>query len=152
MAEVKALRSASEADALEIIRRAGSVASVTALVAMLGWERTKTQRWLARRQRYGDIVLKPSGPGGKTMIEAARTPAQPPTGSDAQQRDHAGGGCMGRPRRGRAMGFAVQRRPLRVLAPRVRDPGVCEMGPGMKMFRCGNALPLPSPRNDHARF
>src|SRR5258705_13180373 len=56
MAEVKALRPASEADALEIIRRAGSVESVTALVAMLGWERTKTQRWLARRQRTGDIV------------------------------------------------------------------------------------------------
>jgi hypothetical protein len=85
MAEVKALRSASEADALEIIRRAGSVESVTALVAMLGWERTKTQRWLARRRRYGDIVLKPSGPGGKTVIEAARTPAQPPTEPDAQQ-------------------------------------------------------------------
>src|SRR5260370_18445355 len=85
MAEVKALRPASEADALEIIRRAGSVESVTALVAMLGWERTKTQRWLARRQRDGDIVLKPSGPGGKTMIEGARTPAQPPAESDAQQ-------------------------------------------------------------------
>jgi hypothetical protein len=85
MAEVKALRPATEVDALEIIRRAGSVESVTALVAMLGWERTKTQRWLARRQQDGDIMLKPSGPGGKTMIEAARTPAQPPTEPGAQQ-------------------------------------------------------------------
>jgi hypothetical protein len=31
-----------------------------------------------------DIVLKPSGPGGKTMIEAVHTPAQPPTERDAQ--------------------------------------------------------------------
>ena len=85
MAEVKALRPATEVDALEIIRRAGSVESVTALVAMLGWERTKTRRWLARRRRDGDIVLKPSGPGGKTIIEAARTPARPPTEPDAQQ-------------------------------------------------------------------
>jgi hypothetical protein len=41
-------RPLSKAEALEAIRRAGSVESVMALAGMLGWERTKLQRTLAR--------------------------------------------------------------------------------------------------------
>jgi hypothetical protein len=78
-------RPLTEDEALEAIRRAGSVESVTALTALLGWERTRAQRALTRWERDGAILLKPGGPGGKTAIEAVmsglpalRAPAQPP--------------------------------------------------------------------------
>jgi hypothetical protein len=83
MAHVKALRPAIEADALEVIRNAGSIESVMALAALLGWERTRTQRALARWQRDGVVVLKPGGPGGRTIIEYVCTPAHQPAGPDA---------------------------------------------------------------------
>jgi hypothetical protein len=77
-------RPLSKAEALEAIRRAGSVESVMALAGMLGWERTKLQRTLARWEGEGAIVRKPV-PGGPTVIEAVvagvpalRTPAQLP--------------------------------------------------------------------------
>src|SRR5260370_37477951 len=79
MAHVKALRPAIEADALEVIRNAGSIESVMALAALLGWERTRTQRALARWQRDGVVVLKPGGPGGRTAIECAPLRTSPPS-------------------------------------------------------------------------
>jgi len=60
---------ASEVDALEAIRQMGSVESVTALAALLRWERTKATRAVARWERDGLIVVKPAGPGLKTAIE-----------------------------------------------------------------------------------
>ncbi len=88
MAHVKALRPAIEADALEVIRNAGSIESVMALTALLGWERTRTQRALARWQRDGVVVLKPGGPGGRTAIEYVRTPAHQPAGPSAHPTAH----------------------------------------------------------------
>jgi len=110
---------------------------------MLGWERTKTQSGSLDGSGT-DIVLKPAV-CGKTMIEAARTPAHRYR-VDAQQRDHAWR-MHGRPRRV-VLGFAVQRRPLRVLAPRL---AILALRDGRDEYvRCGNALPLPSPWNDIA--
>jgi hypothetical protein len=83
MAHVKALRPAIEADALEVIRNPGSIESVMALAALLGWERTRTQRALARWQRDGVVVLKPGGPGGRTVIEYMRPSAHLAAGPDA---------------------------------------------------------------------
>jgi hypothetical protein len=84
MVEATALRPASEAEALEAIGKAGSIAGISVFSKLVGWERTRAQRAVGRWERDGAIVRKPGGPGGKTVIEAVRNPAQPPAGPDAQ--------------------------------------------------------------------
>src|SRR5258706_554719 len=63
----RALAPFSEEEALARLRE---VESISALAALLSWERTRTQRVLTRWEQDGVIVRKPGGPGGKTMIEA----------------------------------------------------------------------------------
>jgi hypothetical protein len=82
------VRPLTEEEAREAIRRAGAVESITALAALLGWERTRAQRTLARWERDGAIMLKPGGPGGRTVIECVRTPAHQPAGPDAHPTAH----------------------------------------------------------------
>jgi hypothetical protein len=82
------VRPLTEEEAREAIRRAGAVESITALAALLGWERTRAQRTLARWERDGAIMLKPGGPGGRTVIEYVRTPAHQPAGPDAHPTAH----------------------------------------------------------------
>ena len=82
------VRPLTEEEAREAIRRAGAVESITALAALLGWERTRAQRTLARSERDGVVVLKPGGPGGRTVIEYVRTPAHQPAGPDAHPTAH----------------------------------------------------------------
>jgi|SRR5258708_22711405 hypothetical protein len=75
----------TEEQALARVREVREVESISALAALLNWERTRTQRALIRWEQDGAIVRKPGGPGGKTMIEAVvgglpavRAAAQPP--------------------------------------------------------------------------
>src|SRR5882757_1353244 len=82
----------SEEEALARLREVREVESISALAALLNWERTRTQRVLARWEQDGVIVRKPDGPGGKTMIEAVvgglpavRAPAQPPVKHPARR-------------------------------------------------------------------
>ena len=84
----------SEDEALDYLRREGPIEGISKFAKLVGWERTRAQRMLARWQRDGAIVLKPGGPGGKTVISAARAaldnfpaaraPAHPPVRRDAQ--------------------------------------------------------------------
>jgi hypothetical protein len=78
----------SEDEALDYLRREGPIEGISKFAKLVGWERTRAQRMLARWQRDGAVVLKPGGPGGKTIISvpraaiddlpAARAPAQLP--------------------------------------------------------------------------
>jgi hypothetical protein len=84
----------SEDEALDYLRREGPIEGISKFAKLVGWERTRAQRMLARWQRDGTVVLKPGGPGGKTAVgvlraavgdlPAARAPAQPPVPRDAQ--------------------------------------------------------------------
>jgi len=84
----------SEDEALDYLRRDGPIDGVSKFAKLAGWERTRAQRMLARWQRDGAVVLKPGGPGGKTVISvprsavadlpAARAPAQLPVQRGAQ--------------------------------------------------------------------
>src|SRR5882762_8975981 len=84
----------SEDEALDYLRREGPIESVSKFARLAGWERTRAQRMLGRWHRDGTVVLKPGGPGGKTVISvpravvndlpAVRAPAQLPVPRDAQ--------------------------------------------------------------------
>jgi hypothetical protein len=84
----------SEDEALDYLRREGPIEGISKFAKLVGWERTRAQRMLARWQRDGAVVLKPGGPGGKTVISvphaavnelpAVRAPAQLPVPHDAQ--------------------------------------------------------------------
>jgi hypothetical protein len=84
----------SEDEALDFLRREGPIESVSKFARLAGWERTRAQRMLGRWHRDGTVVLKPGGPGGKTVISvpravvndlpAVRAPAQLPVPRDAQ--------------------------------------------------------------------
>ena len=76
----------NESAALARVREVGSVESISALAAMLAWERTRAQRVLNRWEAAGLVTLEP-GPGGKKIVRATavvgglpavRAPAQPP--------------------------------------------------------------------------
>ena len=84
----------SEDEALDYLRREGPIESVSKFARLAGWERTRAQRMLGRWHRDSTVVLKPGGPGGKTVISvpravvndlpAVRAPAQLPVPRDAQ--------------------------------------------------------------------
>jgi len=88
----------SEDEALDYLRREGPIESVSKFARLAGWERTRAQRMLGRWHRDGTVVLKPGGPGGKTLISvpravvndlpAVRAPAQLPVPRDAQPSAH----------------------------------------------------------------
>jgi hypothetical protein len=63
----------SEDEALDYLRREGPIEGVSNFAKLVGWERTRAQRMLARWQLDGAVVLKPGGPGGKTAVSAPRT-------------------------------------------------------------------------------
>jgi hypothetical protein len=78
-----------ESAALERVREAGLVESISALAAMLNWERTRAQRVLTRWEAAGFITLEP-GHGGRKIIRVTITveagpDAHPP---DAQPSAH----------------------------------------------------------------
>jgi len=71
-----------EGEALEVIRQAGAVPSISQLATMLSWERTSTGRVLARWQAAGLVAVE-DGPRGRkiiralTVVQAEHTCAQP---------------------------------------------------------------------------
>jgi hypothetical protein len=80
-----------ESAALERVREAGLVESISALASMLNWERTRAQRVLTRWKAAGLIAMEP-GPGGRKIIRVtitveaahdARPPAAQPPAHDA---------------------------------------------------------------------
>jgi hypothetical protein len=80
-----------ESAALVRVREAGLVESISALAAMLNWERTRAQRVLTRWQAAGLVTLEP-GSGGRKIIRVtitveaahdARAPAAHPPAHDA---------------------------------------------------------------------
>jgi hypothetical protein len=77
MVEATALRPATEAEALEMIRRSGPIAGVVAFSKLVGWERTRAQRFLDRCEQDGVVVLTRSL-GGRTSIETVRSPGTHP--------------------------------------------------------------------------
>jgi hypothetical protein len=62
----------SEEEALDYLRREGPIEGISKFAKLVGWERTRAQRRLARWQRDGAVVLKSRGPGGKTVLSVPR--------------------------------------------------------------------------------
>jgi hypothetical protein len=61
-----------ESEALVRVREAGLVESISALAAMLNWERTRAQRVLTRWQAAGLVTLEP-GSGGRKIVRVTIT-------------------------------------------------------------------------------
>ncbi len=74
----------SHDEALDYVRREGPIEGISKFAKLIGWERTRAQRILGRWEAARLITMKSGGPGGKTVIEAVRDPAQPPSEPVAQ--------------------------------------------------------------------
>jgi hypothetical protein len=70
--ELPKVKVLSEDEALDYLRREGPIEGVSNFAKLVGWERTRAQRMLARWQLDGAVVLKPGGPGGKTAVSVPR--------------------------------------------------------------------------------